>query len=111
MMLSALFFSLLFLVSYLTYHAFHGDTLFRGEGWVRPLFLYFDFAHYSFCGSFAAGSNHSFFCGNGKFHLHPKIARITLPLWMYSQLQVYGLPVLTNYDVKGKNKEKRSHEL
>src|ERR1035438_4908395 len=35
-MLAATFFSALFLVSYITYHSFHGDTHFPGEGWVRP---------------------------------------------------------------------------
>src|ERR1035438_5589672 len=32
-MLAATFFSGLFLVSYITYHSFHGDTHFPGQGW------------------------------------------------------------------------------
>ena len=40
MMLSALFFSLLFLISYLTYHAFHGDTSYQGEGWISSLYYF-----------------------------------------------------------------------
>src|SRR5205814_807245 len=37
-MLSATVFSALFLVSYVTYHFFHGDTLFPGRGWIRPVY-------------------------------------------------------------------------
>ena len=91
MMLSALFFSFLFLVSYLTYHAFHGDTLFQGEGWVRPaVFLYFDFAHYSFCGSFTAGSNHSLSLRQrGISPCIPKLPGLHYRSGCISQLQVY----------------------
>ena len=38
-MLAAAFFSALFLISYITYHSFHGDTHFPGQGWVRPAYF------------------------------------------------------------------------
>ena len=44
-MLSALTFSFLFLVSYLVYHTFHGDTPFLGEGWIRPVYFFILISH------------------------------------------------------------------
>src|SRR6476659_432737 len=38
-MLSATVFSTLFLLSYITYHYFHGDTRFPGHGWIRPVYF------------------------------------------------------------------------
>src|SRR5258708_31272425 len=38
-MVSAVVFSGLFLVSYITYHYFHGDTKFPGHGLIRPLYF------------------------------------------------------------------------
>src|SRR5205823_10924526 len=38
-MLAATFFSTLFLVGYITYHYFHGDTRFPGHGWIRPVYF------------------------------------------------------------------------
>ena len=39
LMLSAALCSVLFLVSYLTYHYFVGSVKFQGEGWIRELNL------------------------------------------------------------------------
>src|ERR1700704_1369604 len=44
-MLSATVFSALFLVSYITYHYFHGDTKFPGHGWIRPLYFFILISH------------------------------------------------------------------
>jgi len=38
-MVSATVFSALFLVSYITYHFFHGDTKFPGQGVIRPFYF------------------------------------------------------------------------
>jgi putative membrane protein len=38
-MLAACATSALFLMSYLTYHYYVGSMPFRGQGWVRPLYL------------------------------------------------------------------------
>src|SRR6266704_7231801 len=38
-MIAATCSSALFLVSYITYHFFHGDTIFPGHGWVRPAYF------------------------------------------------------------------------
>src|SRR5205085_5324720 len=39
-MLTATASSALFLASYVTYHFFHGDTIFAGRGWIRPLYFF-----------------------------------------------------------------------
>ena len=44
-MLTATGFSALFLISYITYHFFHGDTLFPGQGWVRPVYFFILITH------------------------------------------------------------------
>jgi putative membrane protein len=83
-MLSAFGVSILFLISYLTYHYFHGATRFLGQGIFRPVY-------------FSILISHTFlavvivplilitlsFAIRGNFEKHKKIARITFPLWLY----------------------------
>ena len=83
-MLGATTFSALFLVSYITYHYFHGDTKFPGQGWIRPVY-------------FALLISHSILAAVivplilitlrrawlERFDKHRVIARWTLPLWFY----------------------------
>jgi len=38
-MIAATCFSALVLISYITYHFFHGDSIFPGHGWVRTAYL------------------------------------------------------------------------
>ena len=84
MMLSALFFSLLFLISYLTYHAFSGDTLFHGDGWIRSLYFFILISHILLSVIvLPMVLTTVYLAANGDFTRHPKIARITLPLWLY----------------------------
>ena len=45
LMFSAVGFSAVLLVSYLIYHAYHGDTFFQGEGWIRSLYFFILISH------------------------------------------------------------------
>ena len=83
-MLSALTFSFLFLVSYLIYHSFHGDTLYEGEGLIR-IFYFFILISHIFLSAVVLPMilTTVYFAATGNFAKHPKIARITLPLWLY----------------------------
>jgi len=83
-MLSALTFSLLFLVSYLIYHTFHGDTLYEGEGLIR-MFYFFILISHIFMSALVLPMilTTVYFAATGNFTKHPRIARITLPLWLY----------------------------
>ena len=83
-MLAATSFSGLFLVSYITYHAFHGDTHFPGQGWVRPAYFALLISHIGLSMValpliFAT----LYFSLSGRFRLHRKVARWTFPIWMY----------------------------
>src|SRR5438309_2004083 len=44
-MLTATIFSTLFLLSYVIYHSFHGDTIFLGHGWIRPTYFFILISH------------------------------------------------------------------
>lgn len=83
-MLGACVTSLLFLVSYLVYHFFHGSTKFQGQGWVRPVYFTILLTH-----TVLAVVNLPmilrtlYFTLKGDFGRHAKIARVTFPVWLY----------------------------
>lgn len=83
-MLSALALSVLFLVSYVTYHHFHGDTPFPGRGWIRPLYFFVLSSHIVLSiivlPLVLATVTHAL---RGRFPSHRRIARVTFPLWLY----------------------------
>jgi len=83
-MLSALTFSFLFLVSYLIYHTFHGDTFYEGEGLMRILYFFILISHISLSVVvLPVILTTVYFALTGNFSKHLRIARITLPLWLY----------------------------
>ena len=83
-MLSALTFSFLFLVSYLIYHTFQGDTLYEGEGLMRVFYFFILISHILLSAVVLPMILITvYFAATGNFAKHPKIARITLPLWLY----------------------------
>ena len=83
-MLSALTFSFLFIVSYLIYHTFHGDTLYKGEGLIRTFYFFILISHI-FISAVVLPMilTTVYFAATGNFAKHPRIAKITLPLWLY----------------------------
>ncbi|MEN3038066.1 MAG: DUF420 domain-containing protein [Candidatus Kryptonium sp.] len=83
-MLSAFVSSALFLISYLIYHYSAGITRFQGQGFWR--FVYFSIlSSHTFLAIFALplAIITLIFALMKKFDKHPKIARLTLPIWMY----------------------------
>ena len=83
-MVSACIVSLLFLISYLTYHYHHGATAFQGQGWVRPIYFTILISHTVLAGSIVPLSIVTLVRGlQEKFELHVKIARWTYPIWLY----------------------------
>jgi putative membrane protein len=83
-MLTATVFSALFLVSYITYHYFHGDTKFPGHGLVRPVYFFILISHITL--SMVAlplilGT--LWWALRSEFRFHKKIARWTFPIWLY----------------------------
>ena len=81
---SALIVSLLFLTSYLTYHYNHGATRFQGTGLVRPIYFTILTSHTILAMVIVPLVVLTFYRAfRGDFQRHRRIARITLPLWLY----------------------------
>lgn len=82
--ISALIVSLLFLASYLTYHYHHGATRFQGTGIVRPIYLTILMSHTILAVVIVPLVALTFYRAfRNDFARHRRIARITLPLWLY----------------------------
>ncbi len=83
-MISAAVCSVLFLVSYLTYHAEVGSVKFQGTGWSRPLYFTILISHTILAAAVAPMAIITLFRGlKGKYDLHKKIAKKTFPIWVY----------------------------
>ncbi|HEY7817971.1 MAG TPA: DUF420 domain-containing protein [Vicinamibacteria bacterium] len=84
LMLAALLVASVFLSSYVTYHHYHGDTRFTGEGPVRSVYFFVLVTH--ILGSMAALPMvlaTLFFALTQRFERHRRLARFTFPLWLY----------------------------
>lgn len=81
---SALVISILFLASYLTYHYHHGATRFQGTGFARPLYFTILTSHTILAVVIVPLVALTFYRAIRRdFLRHRRIARITLPLWLY----------------------------
>ncbi|SRR6266550_2346342 len=82
--LTAVTTSALFLVSYLTYHYYHGATRFPGEGLVRPVYFTILITHTILAVVIVPLIIVTLYrAARGDFFRHRRIARWTLPLWLY----------------------------
>jgi putative membrane protein len=83
-MLGALFSSSLFLVSYIVYHSFHGDSKFTGLGFIRPIYFFILISHIGLSAIVLPLIFSSFFYSlSGRFPAHKKISRVAMPIWLY----------------------------
>ena len=83
-MLAATVFSALFLVSYVTYHFFHGDTLFPGTGWIRPVYFFILITHIGLSMVALPLILAALWYGlSSQFRFHRRVARWTFPIWLY----------------------------
>lgn len=83
-MLSALAVSSLFLVGYLTLRAVAGMTRFTGVGWIRPVYFAILFSHTVLAAVIVPLVLITVVRAlRGDFERHVRIARWTLPLWLY----------------------------
>ncbi|MFW6051157.1 MAG: DUF420 domain-containing protein [Myxococcota bacterium] len=100
LMVAALVVSSLFLVSYLTRYGLSGDTPFRGEGWLRPVYFAILISHVLLAMAVVPLVLRTVYLAvRERFADHRRIARITLPIWMYVSvtgvvvyLMLYQLP-------------------
>lgn len=86
-MLSAFAVSTLFLASYLYYHAHAGIRHFEGRGWIRPVYFAILFSHTVLAAAIVPLAITTVVLGlSSRFPQHRRIARWTLPLWLYVSL-------------------------
>ncbi len=83
-MVAAFVSSVLFLVGYLTYHAHAGTTRFAGQGWVRPVYFAILISHTLLAAVIVPLAITTLtFALKERFQKHKRIARWTLPIWVY----------------------------
>ena len=76
--------STLFLVSYLTYHYYHGDTRFLGQGIVRPIYFTILITHIILAIVIVPLVLITLFRAlRLDFIRHRRIAQWTFPIWLY----------------------------
>jgi putative membrane protein len=83
-MTSAFITSALFLVSYVVYHHFQGDTKFMTEGAIRYIYFFILITHIALSAFVVPLVLSSFYLAlTGKFQKHRKVSRWTFPIWLY----------------------------
>ncbi|MBI1940860.1 MAG: DUF420 domain-containing protein [Acidobacteria bacterium] len=83
-MLAAFGTSVIFLACYLTYHYFHGATRFSGEGAVRWIYFSILGSHTVLAAAIVPMVLVTLYRAlRGRFESHKRIARWTLPIWLY----------------------------
>ena len=82
--MAAVIVSVIFLASYLTYHYQHGATRFAGEGLARPIYFTILISHTTLAIVIVPLVGITLYRAlKADFVRHRKIARLTLPLWLY----------------------------
>ena len=83
-MLGALVCSTLFLISYVVYHNFHGDTKFTGQGLVRPIYFFILISHIVLSAVVVPMILTSLYLAlAGRLATHKRVSRYTFPIWLY----------------------------
>ncbi len=83
-MVTAFGVSCLFLVLYVIYHYQVGSTPFSGQGWIRPLYFTLLVTHICLAALIIPLALTTIYRGlNAQFGKHVRIARWTLPIWLY----------------------------
>ena len=91
-MLAAFATSVLFLASYVTYHAQVGSRPFQGEGWIRPVYFAILISHIVLAAAVLPLAIVTLAWGlRERFDAHARVARYTLPIWIY--VSVTGVAV------------------
>ncbi len=94
-MLAATGLSILFLLSYLTYHGIHGTTYFPHGGWLKGIYLSILWTHMPLAATVpvlvVATIRHAM---KERWEAHKKWARRIFPIWMYVSVTgviIYGM--------------------
>lgn len=83
-MLAAIGFSVLFLLSYIAHHLFAGETKFGGVGAVRYIYFFILITHIILAAVILPFILYTSYQSlSGQYAKHKKVARITFPIWLY----------------------------
>jgi len=83
-MVAAFCVSILFLISYLTYRFLGAEKKFGGQGWIRPVYFFILGTHVPLAASVPVLAGRTMYLAfRGRFEEHRRIARVTLPIWVY----------------------------
>jgi putative membrane protein len=86
-MLGAFALSTLFLLSYVIYHYHAGSRPFGGQGWVRPVYFVLLVTHIGLAAAIVPLALATIWRAlTGRFDRHRRLARWTLPVWLYVSL-------------------------
>lgn len=76
--------SVVFLTSYLVYHAQVGSVPFRGQGWIRPVYFSILISHTVLAVLVPPLAVTTLVLAlRGSYARHRRVARWTLPIWLY----------------------------
>ena len=83
-MLAAFVTSSFFLASYVYYHYHVGSVAFTGQGWMRPVYFVILISHVALAAIIPPLALITLYRAlRERWELHKRIARITLPVWLY----------------------------
>jgi putative membrane protein len=83
-MSAAFLLSTAFLVSYVIYHLNVGSVRFTGQGWIRPVYFTLLISHIVLAAAILPLALITLARAlRGRFDAHRRIARWTLPIWLY----------------------------
>ena len=83
-MLAAFAVSVIFLISYVIYHANVGSKSFTQQGWVRPVYFTILISHILLAFAIVPLALRTLYLAwREKFDKHRRIAKITFPIWLY----------------------------
>ena len=83
-MIAATISSAFFLIGYITYHYFHGDTKFPGQGWIRPAYFTLLISHIVTSAiALPLIFTTLWFAVTKQFRFHRKVSKWTFPIWLY----------------------------
>jgi uncharacterized membrane protein YozB (DUF420 family) len=83
-MLAAFAVSVLFLISYVIYHANTGSKPFTKQGWIRPVYFTILISHIILAFVIVPLALRTLYLAwRERFEQHRRIAKITFPIWLY----------------------------
>ena len=83
-MLTAFAVSVLFLISYVIYHANTGSKPFTKQGWIRPVYFTILISHIILAFVIVPLALRTLYLAwRERFEQHRRIAKITFPIWLY----------------------------